>query len=126
MKITTREVFQWNKDSKEYESIECESYDYSGEIAKCDCNESDSWWFGTNSLWCRARNKWGSTMDENPGLNPFGADKGSIGFQGFELGWDASDTGSTSYFFSDRPGNRESEILKYGIIAVAAYMLIKK
>ena len=35
MRITTKEVLQWNSDTKEYDSISVESYDYEGEVDKC-------------------------------------------------------------------------------------------
>ena len=35
MKINTKVVFEWNDESKQYEEIYCESYDYNGEIVGC-------------------------------------------------------------------------------------------
>jgi len=35
MKINTKVVFEWNDDTKQYEEIYCESYDYNGEVAYC-------------------------------------------------------------------------------------------
>jgi len=35
MKINTKVVFEWNDESKQYEEISCESYDYNGDIAEC-------------------------------------------------------------------------------------------
>lgn len=35
MKINTKVVFEWNDESKQYEEISCESYDYAGDIAEC-------------------------------------------------------------------------------------------
>jgi hypothetical protein len=35
MKINTKVVFEWNDESKQYEEIYCESYDYDGEVAEC-------------------------------------------------------------------------------------------
>ena len=32
MKINTKVVFEWNDDTKQYEEIYCESYDYDGEV----------------------------------------------------------------------------------------------
>ena len=35
MKINTKVVFEWNDESKQYEEISCESYDYAGDISEC-------------------------------------------------------------------------------------------
>jgi len=35
MKINTKVVFEWNDESKQYEEVYCESYDYDGEVAEC-------------------------------------------------------------------------------------------
>ena len=39
MKINTKVVFEWNDDTKQYEEIYCESYDYNGEVAECQGEE---------------------------------------------------------------------------------------
>jgi hypothetical protein len=108
MKITTKEVFQWNKETEKYDSIECESYEYSGEVDECkkwDWN----WWFGPNSLYGKLR------PDE-------------VSFAGATAAWEDPVTGGKTTL--ELPGSiptiPEDEILKYGIIAVAAYMLLKK
>ena len=35
MKINTKVVFEWNPESKQYEEVYCESYEYDGEVAEC-------------------------------------------------------------------------------------------
>jgi hypothetical protein len=35
MKINTKVVFEWNPESKQYEEIYCDSYDYDGEVSEC-------------------------------------------------------------------------------------------
>ena len=35
MKINTKVVFEWNPESKQYEEIYCDSYDYDGEVDQC-------------------------------------------------------------------------------------------
>ncbi len=35
MKINTKVIFEWNPESKQYEEIYCDSYDYDGEVDKC-------------------------------------------------------------------------------------------
>ena len=40
MKINTKVVFEWNDDTKQYEEIYCESYEYDGEVAECQ-NEDE-------------------------------------------------------------------------------------
>lgn len=35
MKINTKVIFEWNDESKQYEEVYCESYDYDGEVAEC-------------------------------------------------------------------------------------------
>ena len=41
MKINTKVVFEWNPESKQYEEVYCESYDYDGEVAKCQDEEEE-------------------------------------------------------------------------------------
>tara|TARA_Y100000310_G_scaffold169506_1_gene169569 strand:+ start:1817 stop:1981 length:165 start_codon:yes stop_codon:yes gene_type:complete len=33
MKINTKVVFEWNPESKQYEEIYCDSYDYDGDVS---------------------------------------------------------------------------------------------
>ena len=39
MKINTKVVFEWNDESKQYEEVYCESYDYDGEVAECQSGD---------------------------------------------------------------------------------------
>jgi hypothetical protein len=40
MKINTKVVFEWNPESKQYEEIYCDSYDYDGEVSQCQYSQS--------------------------------------------------------------------------------------
>lgn len=70
MRVTTKEVLQWNNDKKIYESISLESYEYNGEVDKCDKYDSN-WWFGKNSLWAQsgAKEKFTGGSSDSEGID---------------------------------------------------------
>lgn len=44
MKINTKVIFEWDDESKQYEEVYCESYDYDGAIDKCQEKEEAAEW----------------------------------------------------------------------------------
>lgn len=46
MKINTKAVFEWNSKSKQYEEVYCDSYEYDGEVSKCQGWDQPPWMQG--------------------------------------------------------------------------------
>ena len=106
MKITTKEVLQWNSDTKEYDSISVESYDYEGEVDKC-AKWDKNWWWGDNSLWGKAT-----------GWMPA---KGSIEGAGIEFSWDQP----AGDLLGSITGQKEEDYLKLAFMALGVYVIVK-
>jgi hypothetical protein len=68
MKINTKVVFEWNPESKQYEEIYCDSYDYDGEVSECQnwYNQLYNQLFGGGSRWGSEYQPFGSYRQFTP------------------------------------------------------------
>ena len=68
MKINTKVVFEWNPESKQYEEIYCDSYDYDGEVSECQnwYNQLYNQLFGGGSRWGSEYQPFGSQRSFTP------------------------------------------------------------
>ena len=97
MRITTKEVLQWNSETNKYESILLESYEHKGEVAKCEKYDWD-WWTGPNSIWGK--------------ITGSGSSSGSASAGDVEVTW--GDIAA-----------EESDLLKYGFIVLGVVVILR-
>ncbi len=95
MRVTTKEVLQWNKDKKIYESVSLESHQYNGEVDRCEKYDKN-WWFGPNSYWGKL------TSDS----------KGSASVGDVDFNWGGGSA-------------QETDVLKYGFIILGVIVILR-